>query len=52
MLAYISALISLSLLKILSQQQLGQVWKPRANSRDKPTRAAGGTISGCRVIQI
>ena len=49
---WLAAFVSLSLLKILSQQQLGQVWKPRANSRDKPTRAAGGTISSCRVIQI
>ena len=26
-------------LKIISQQKLGQVWKPRATSRDEPTRA-------------
>jgi hypothetical protein len=30
----------LSLLKILSQQKLGRVWKSRATSRDAPTRAA------------
>jgi hypothetical protein len=39
-------------LKILSQQELEQGWKPRATNRDRPTRAATCNISGCRVIQI
>jgi hypothetical protein len=39
-------------LKVLSQQKLQQVRKPRATSRDQPVRAAGCTICGCRLIQI
>ena len=42
----------LSLLKIISQHKLEQGRKPRATSRDEPTRAASCTIGGCRVIQI
>jgi hypothetical protein len=44
--------VCLSLLKMLYQQNLEQVRKPRATRRDEPTRAADCTISGCGVIQI
>ncbi len=40
------------LLKILFQQELKQVPKPRASSHDEPTRAASCTISSCRAILI
>jgi len=40
-----------SVLKILSQQKLGQAWKSSATG-DAPTRAASRTVGGCRLIQI
>jgi hypothetical protein len=42
----------LSLLKILSHEELEQVGKPRATSRDVPALAAGCAIRGRRAIQI
>jgi NADP-dependent 3-hydroxy acid dehydrogenase YdfG len=36
----------------MGAQVAKQVRKPRATTRNEPTRAARCTISGCRVIQI